>query len=173
MILILVGYMASGKSTLGKNLAEKLQYKFLDLDHYIEEKENASVSEIFKTKGEIYFRKIETKYLQQLLTEEDNLVLSLGGGTPCYNSNMDIILNAKNATSIYLKASIPTLVSRLKNEKTTRPLVAHIETDEALTEFIGKHLFERAQYYSLANIVEAIDNKTTEEITESIEAKLL
>ena len=85
MIIVLIGYMASGKSTIGRILADKLNYSFIDLDDYIEEKEQTSVSEIFKSKGEIYFRKLETTSLQALLNNKDNLVLSLGGGTPCYS----------------------------------------------------------------------------------------
>ncbi|GAA4306239.1 shikimate kinase [Aestuariibaculum suncheonense] len=172
MIFILVGYMASGKSTLGRVLAEKLIYNFLDLDDYIESQEQMSISEIFKTKGEIYFRKAETKYLKELLEGKTNLILSLGGGTPCYGNNMQLILDATNAKSLYLKASIPTLVNRLKNEKGKRPLVAHIKTDEELSEFIGKHLFERSPFYSQANIVLPTDNKTTSEIIDELLSKL-
>lgn len=173
MIVILIGYMASGKSTLGKILSKKLNYKFLDLDNFIENKENDTVSNIFKSKGEIHFRKLETHYLNELLATKTNLVLSLGGGTPCYGNNMKTILNAENTKSIYLKASIPTLISRLKNEKSTRPLIAHIETDELLAEFIGKHLFERSQFYSLANDIISTDNKMELEIIEELVLKLL
>lgn len=172
MILILIGYMASGKSTLGRILAKKLNYEFLDLDDYIETNENVSISEMFKTKGEIYFRKKETYYLKELLESKTNLVLSLGGGTPCYSNNMEMILNTNNAKSIYLKASIPTLIARLKNEKSKRPLIAHIETDDLLSEFIGKHLFERSQYYSLANATLTTDNKSENDIIEELIVKL-
>ena len=172
MILILIGYMASGKSTLGRILAKKLDYEFLDLDDYIEANEHTSISDIFKKKGEIHFRKTETFYLKSLLESKSNLVLSLGGGTPCYNNNMDVIISALNAKSIYLKASIPTLVARLKNEKSKRPLIAHIETDDLLAEFIGKHLFERAQFYSLAKTTITTDNKSEEGIVEELVASL-
>lgn len=172
MIVILIGYMASGKSTLGRILAEKLGYQFIDLDDYIEAKENTSISDIFKTKGEIYFRKKETFYLNDLLNTKDKLVLSLGGGTPCYSGNMETILKATKAVSIYLKASIPTLVSRLNNERSKRPLIAHIETDELLTEFIGKHLFERSQFYNQAETVLTTDGKSEEEIIEDLILKL-
>tara|TARA_R110002049_G_scaffold308395_1_gene512190 strand:- start:39 stop:539 length:501 start_codon:yes stop_codon:yes gene_type:complete len=160
--------MASGKSTLGKVLATKLNYGFIDLDDYIEEKEKSSVKDIFKTKGEIYFRRKETYYLKDILSSKDNLVLSLGGGTPCYSGNMQVILETENATSIYLKASIPTLVERLKTEKSKRPLIAHIETDELLTEFIGKHLFERTQFYNQAQVAISTDNKKEKDIIEEL-----
>ena len=168
MILVLIGYMASGKSTLGKVLATKLNYNFIDLDDYIEEKEKNSIKDIFETKGEIYFRHIETNYLKGILSSKNNLVLSLGGGTPCYSSNMQAILDAKNAISIYLKASIPTLVERLKIEKSKRPLIAHIETDELLIEFIGKHLFERTPFYNQAEVTISTDNKKENDIIEEL-----
>jgi shikimate kinase len=172
MIVVLIGYMASGKSTLGNILADKLNYEFIDLDDYIEKEEKSTVSNIFKLKGEIYFRKMETHYLKELLSGSNNLVLSLGGGTPCYSQNMDVILNTKNVKSVYLKASIPTLMARLINEKSKRPLVAHIETDDLLKEFIGKHLFERSQFYSLAHVTVTTDNKLTKDIIEELVFKL-
>jgi len=168
MNVILIGYMASGKSSVGKILANKLHYDFIDLDDYIEKMEQTSVGNIFKAKGEIYFRKLETIYLKEILDGKDHIVLSLGGGTPCYGNNMDVILNDSNSKSIYLKTSIPTLVDRLKNEKSKRPLIAHIETDDLLTEFIGKHLFERSQFYNLAETKITTDNKTEINIVEEL-----
>ncbi|MDN3666756.1 shikimate kinase [Algibacter miyuki] len=168
MIIVLMGYMASGKSTIGERLAEKLNYKFIDLDDLIEEKENASVSEVFKTKGEIYFRKQEALYLREQLQSKENIILSVGGGTPCYSDNMKAILDQKNAKSVYLRASLPTLVEKLMRKKSTRPLIAHIETEEAMTEFIGKHLFERAQFYNDAEFKIAIDNKSKKEVTKEV-----
>ena len=168
MTLVLIGYMASGKSTIGRILAKKLDYNFIDLDNYIEEMEKMSVKDIFKTKGEIYFRKIESQYLKEIVSRKSKTVLSLGGGTPCYHNNMELILNGRQVKSIYLKASIKTLISRLKNEKNKRPLISHIETEEALVEFIGKHLFERGQFYNLANKTIVTDNKTEDVIIEEL-----
>jgi shikimate kinase len=168
MIVVLIGYMASGKSTIGRILAKKLGYNFIDLDDFIEEKENLAVSAIFESKGEIYFRKIESQYLNEIISEKNKIVLSLGGGTPCYHNNMDVILNASEVKSIYLKASIKTLIDRLKNEKNKRPLVAHIETEGALAEFIGKHLFERGHFYNQAHKVITTDNKTENIIIEEL-----
>ncbi|WP_405296627.1 shikimate kinase [Algibacter sp. Ld11] len=172
MIIVLMGYMASGKSTIGKRLAKKLNYNFIDLDDLIESKENASVSEVFKSKGEIYFRKQEALYLREQLQSEDDIILSVGGGTPCYSNNMEAILNAEDAKSVYLKASIPTLIEKLMKKKATRPLIAHIETEEAMAEFIGKHLFERAHYYNQANIKVVIDNKTKKEVAQDVLSSL-
>lgn len=168
MNVILIGYMASGKSTIGKILANKLHYDFIDLDDYIEKEEQTSIVNIFKSKGEIYFRKLETAHLKAILRNKNNVVLSLGGGTPCYGNNMDVILDDGNSKSIYLKTGIPTLVGRLKNEKSKRPLIAHIETDDLLTEFIGKHLFERSQFYNLAEVKITTDKKTEADIVEEL-----
>ncbi|GAA4235818.1 shikimate kinase [Postechiella marina] len=168
MIIVLIGYMASGKSSIGKKIAKKLNYNLVDLDDLIEEREHLSVSEIFKTKGEVYFRKQEALYLKNQIESNTNLILSLGGGTPCYGTNMDYILEANNVKSVYLKGAIPTLVSKLIKKKSTRPLIAHIETEEAMTEFVGKHLFERSYYYNKAEIIINIDNKTKKEIANEI-----
>ncbi|NNC51131.1 MAG: shikimate kinase [Flaviramulus sp.] len=168
MILVLIGYMASGKSTIGNKLAKKLNYKFIDLDDYIKKKENLSVADIFKSKGEIYFRKQESHYLNELLQTKGNMILSVGGGTPCYSNNMELILQSRFVRSIYLKASISTLVKNLTKNKNERPLIAHLKTDESLTEFIGKHLFERISYYSQAEIQIITDAKSKKEIVEEI-----
>ena len=168
MIVVLIGYMASGKSTLGRILAKKLSYEFIDLDDFIENNEKSAISDIFKWKGEIHFRKLETHYLNELLNSKSNLVLSLGGGTPCYSNNMELVLQAKNVKSFYLKVSIPTLIARLKNEKSKRPLVAHIKTDVMLAEFIGKHLFERSQFYNLADVTITTDKKSAKDLIEEI-----
>jgi len=172
MNVILIGYMASGKSSVGKVLANKLNFEFIDLDNYIEINEGMSVKDIFKDKGEIYFRRVETKYLKEVLNEKNHIVLSLGGGTPCYGANMQAILNDGNSKTIYLKTGIATLVERLKNEKSKRPLIAHIKSDEVLTEFIGKHLFERTPFYNMSKIKVTTDNKSEEEIVEEVVAGL-
>ena len=93
MKIVLLGYMGSGKTTIGMKLAEFLDFDFLDLDHYIEEAEGVSIAEIFQSKGEIYFRKKEHDYLKKILSNKKDFVLSTGGGTPCYGVNMDVILN--------------------------------------------------------------------------------
>lgn len=172
MIIVLLGYMASGKSTIGHIIARKMDSRFIDLDSYIEQKEELLIKDIFEAKGEIYFRKKEALYLKELMNAQGDLVLSLGGGTPCYGTNMQEILNNKQVRSVYLKASIPTIIDRLKNEQANRPLVAHMTSNEDLEEFIGKHLFERSQFYNQAHIVITTDGKTTPEISEDLIARL-
>ncbi len=167
MRIIFLGYMASGKSTIGKIVAKKYDLPFIDLDDYIEKKENKTVSEIFQNKGEIYFRKKENEYLKELVEAEDNFVLSLGGGTPCYGNNMDLIKESKKTISFYLRASISTIINRLKSEKEQRPLVANLKNDD-LNEFVAKHLFERSYFYNQAKHTIAIDTKEIDEISNEI-----
>ncbi|WP_431165388.1 shikimate kinase [Tenacibaculum halocynthiae] len=167
MRIIFLGYMASGKSTIGKIVAKKYNLPFIDLDDYIEKKEKKTVSEIFQSKGEIYFRKKENEYLKELVEAEDNFVLSLGGGTPCYGNNMDLIKESKNTISFYLRASISTIINRLKSEKEQRPLVANLKNDD-LNEFVAKHLFERSYFYNQAKHSIAIDTKKIDEICNEI-----
>ena len=167
MKIVLLGYMASGKSSIGKKLAKKLNLPFKDLDELISQNEASSIPEIFKNKGEIYFRKIEAEILQTFLKTENKFVLAVGGGTPCYGDNMDHI--KKNTISVYLNASIKTIynnLSKVKN-KDKRPLVTKVKSED-LHEFIAKHLFERRPYYERASISINIDHKSQKEIVKEI-----
>jgi len=165
MKIVLLGYMGSGKSTIAKELAKRMNSTAIDLDDYITNNEKMSVSELFSQKGEIYFRKKESVYLQELLLSNEDLVIAVGGGTPCYGNNMPEILNG--SSSFYLKASIRTLAERLEKEKESRPLIAGLPED-ALEEFIAKHLFERRNFYEQAHHIVSIDDKTIENIVEEI-----
>lgn len=162
--------MGSGKSTIGKVLAETLDLPFHDLDTYIEEKENQSVADIFETKGEIYFRNLEHTSLKGLLSKQEDIVLSLGGGTPCYAGNMDLLLN--NGISVYLQYPLKVLVDRLWDAKEQRPLVAHLGSKELLEDFVRKHLFERAPYYFKATHNIKLESETPEAVVQGIQ-KLL
>ena len=166
MQLVLLGYMASGKSTISKILADNVDINFIDLDDYISEKEGDTIKNIFKNKGEIYFRIQENKYLIELLNNQKSIVLAVGGGTPCYSNNMDLI-NEKS-TSIYLKANLNSLSKRLIQEKSDRPLISDLNNDK-LKEFIAKHLFERAPYYERADYTINIDDKSIENIVKEVQ----
>lgn len=155
--------MGSGKTTIGKYLSKKLYLPFIDLDSYIETQVKLSISEIFETKGEIYFRKIEHLYLKEFLDKNDSYVLSLGGGTPCYAGNMDVIKEQSSIHSIYLQASIATLKERLLKNRSKRPLIANL-TEDKLTEYIAKHLFERRDFYEKATHKIKIDSKDVEQV---------
>ncbi|WP_394746682.1 shikimate kinase [Spongiimicrobium salis] len=170
MKIVLVGYMGSGKTTIGKLLAEALNVKFIDLDHYIEKQLGASIAELFQKKGEIFFRKKEHEYLNRVLQDEEDVVLATGGGTPCYAGNMDTALKFADHV-IYLKLTIGELAARLSLEKATRPLIASI-SEEDMPEFIGKHIFERSPFYSKATHTIQCGTKTPEAILEDISAVL-
>jgi shikimate kinase len=164
--IILIGYMASGKSTIGKLFAKSSNIEFEDLDLYIEKKLETSIETIFKTKGEIYFRKIENHYLVELLASNEKMVVSLGGGTPCFTNNNEILFT-DNYTTVYLKASINELYNRLEKNKDKRPLLANLNS-EKMREYIGIHLFERSVFYNKATYTINIDGKSPEEIVSEI-----
>ena len=145
--IVLIGYMGSGKSAIGKRLALHKSLSFIDLDEYIESQEKITISKIFQQNGELYFRRKEHFYLEKLLSKKPKAVISLGGGTPCYFSNIDAIVNKKNVISFYLKTSPKFLAKRLFHIKDHRPLISHLQTASELEDFISKHLFERLPYY--------------------------
>lgn len=137
--------MGSGKSTIGRIVSEIVGISFFDLDEIIEKHENMSIKKIFKEKGEIYFRKLEYILLNDFIIENDGFVLALGGGTPCYANNHEV-LKRHDVTSFYLKTSVEVLCQRLKLEKEGRPLIANFN-DEQLMDYVNKHLFDRNYYY--------------------------
>ena len=164
--IILMGYMGSGKSTVAKALSRKLHLKALDLDKIIEEQNGLSVAEIFMQKGEIFFRRQEHENLKSLLALPQSFILSLGGGTPCYSNNHEL-LKGENIVSVYLKGSIKTLADQLKKSKNQRPLIDSLPQNE-LEEFIAKHLFDRSFYYNQAQFKVSIDGKTIEALADEI-----
>jgi len=164
--VILIGYMAVGKTTIAQLLSEKMGVKYVDLDKLIEKKTNLTINEIFNLKGEIYFRKIEQEIFEEMIKNDENLIISTGGGTPCYADN-HLLLNYENSQSVYLKASMSVILERLKSEKVTRPLVAN-QSEVELKEFVAKHLFERSYFYNQATFKIDIDNKNPEVIVDEI-----
>ena len=165
--IVILGYMGSGKTTIAKLLSEKIKIKVLDLDKIIEERLNLSVKAIFETRGEIYFRKMEHQIFSELMANDERMIVSLGGGTPCYAGN-HLLLNGEGIASIYLKASVETLYERLSSAKPDRPLLSTLEKEE-MKEFIAKHLFDRGYYYNQAAFKIAVDDKSAETIVEEIE----
>lgn len=164
--IILLGYMGCGKSTIANRVSKITEIPFVDLDKNIEERTNLSINEIFELRGEIYFRKLEREVLMDLLNTSGELIIGLGGGTPCYANNHEL-LKEENIVSIYLKASVDTLFERLSSNKSKRPLIAN-KTDVELKEFIGQHLFERSFYYNQAKYKLAIDGKSKDETAQEI-----
>ena len=165
--IILLGYMGSGKSTIAKLLSEKTKIALFDLDKIIEKRAGLSINQIFEQKGEVFFRKLENQILKELIASDEKMVISLGGGTPCYAGNHEM-LNGNGTVSIYLKGSIDTLYDRLVLDKKNRPLLSN-QSMESMKEYIAMHLFERSFYYNKASKVVNIDNKTPSEIVLNIE----
>lgn len=138
----------SGKSTWGKKLAKALQYTFVDLDQLIEQQEQFSIEEIFTEKGEEYFRDLEHKYLLKTIVM-NHVVISCGGGTPCYNNNMNFI--NENGISFYLNGSIKLLVERVLNSKRQRPMFLGLEKaniEKKMEELLSMRtsFFDQAHY---------------------------
>lgn len=148
--IFLCGFMGSGKSTYGKKLASLLNYSFIDTDEYICEKYQLSITELFKKYGEAEFRNIETTALHEICNSTTNNVVALGGGTPCFNSNLEFI--KLNGLLIYIKLTPTQLYNRLENTKQNRPLLARKSKTELLN-YITELLNNRTTYYEKAHIV--------------------
>ena len=144
MKYFIVGYMASGKSTFGKELAKDKGLPFLDLDESVEFREGRSISEIFAKEGEEYFRKREREILHEICNEADEFVLATGGGTPCFFDNMDYMNQV--GTTVFLNTSPLVIVDRLKRQRADRPLLAMYSDDE-LEFFVREHLESRLSFY--------------------------
>ena len=171
MIIVLMGYMGSGKSTIGHLLSKNGAYAFIDFDQFIEKKQHMTIPELFDNKGEIYFRKLERQYLKEILDKKNDLIVSLGGGTPCYGDNMELIKKA-NVKSVYLNVPVKELAARLWSERMHRPLLKHQDTPEKLEEFVRKHLFERSFYYNQATIKIAVQQKSAQDVAQELAALL-
>ena len=164
--IILLGYMGCGKSTIANKLSGMISIPYIDLDEYIEKKTNLTIKQIFENHGEIHFRKLEHIYFVELLNTSEEIIIGLGGGTPCYANNHEL-LKREDVTSIYLKASIDTLFNRLAPNKSKRPLIAD-KSDEEMKEFIAKHLFDRSFYYNHAKYKVTVDGKSIENTVNDI-----
>lgn len=144
--IILIGYMGWGKTTVGRALAEDIGLPFYDLDWYIESRMHKTVKQIFDERGEEGFRKIEKNMLHEV-AEFENVVISCGGGTPCFFDNMDY-MNCQGDT-VYLKCQPDVLFKHLKMGKTVRPLLLD-KTPEEVGDFINEQITQREPYYNKA-----------------------
>mgnify|MGYP001780153788 FL=1 len=166
--IIIIGYMGAGKTTVGKALAKELGVMFYDLDWYIESRMRKTVKQIFEEMGEEGFRHIEHNMLHEV-AEFENVVVSCGGGTPCFFDNMDYMNQA--GETIYLKASPETLHAHLKMGKGVRPLLLN-KTPEEVDVFIREQLKQREPFYEKAkhiidvNVMDNFDkiNNTVQQI---------
>ena len=164
--IILIGYMGAGKTTIGKALSKRLGLMFYDLDWYIESRMHKTIAQIFADDGEDGFREIEYNMLHEV-AEFENVIVSCGGGTPCFFDNMDY-LNAQGET-IYLQAAPEVLAKHLKMGKVVRPLIVG-KTDEELLAYISESLEKREPYYSRAKHILNVDLlNTVEKVEESVD----
>lgn len=148
-IIYIIGFMGCGKTTAGKKLAAALGWRYADLDNLIETETGKKIHEIFETSGETGFRETETRVLTTLNPDSD-IVISTGGGTPCFNSNLEFML--KTGLTIYLKLTPGVLKSRLENSSTVRPLIQNIKKED-LEGYISEKLSEREKWYSRADMI--------------------
>jgi shikimate kinase len=147
--IFLIGYMGSGKTTIGKQLAKQLDLQFTDMDMIIENRYRKSISAIFEEKGETAFRETERKILLEIIDFE-NIVISTGGGTPCFFDNMELM--NQSGITVYLQTGVDQLAARLKNETQTRPLIKNKDSEEIKT-YIAANLKKREPFYKQAAII--------------------
>lgn len=161
--IFLIGYMGVGKTTIGKMLSKELGLQFIDLDNFIESRFRKTIQEIFDKKGEDKFRIIEREMLRETTAFEDVLIAT-GGGTPCFYDNIDVM--NKQGITIYLKASVDQLVSRLLSSKNSRPIIKG-KSPEELKLFVRTHLAERELYYNRAKLTYITEELVTHEHVKS------
>lgn len=161
MNIFLIGFMGCGKSTLGKKLAKKMSYSFIDVDKEIEQKELLSIQKLFDTHGEAYFRSLETEWLNNY--KGSNTIISLGGGTPCFNNNIELINSI--GTTVYLKMNAGLLTNRLYHSKQKRPLIEKFKDDKVqLEKEIHNLLSLREEFYNEANIIFEASNMSNSKL---------
>ena len=146
--------MGSGKTTVGKQLAKALDWQFVDLDAFIENRYRMNISEIFAKQGEPTFREIERKALHEV-SRFEGVVIATGGGSPCFFDNMEVMKNA--GQTVYLNVSVDELVKRLNIGKTKRPLVKDKDPEE-LKIYIAENLAKRETYYQQASRIIDAEN---------------
>lgn len=162
--IFLIGYMAAGKTTLGRAIAKMSGKQFLDLDFYIEQRFRKSVAEIFAERGEAEFRRMEAAMLREIGEFED-VVISCGGGTPCFGDNMEY-MNSRGIT-FFLDASIPVLTKRIIAGGAKRPITAKYSPEE-LPGFIESHLSQRLPFYKKAkHTIEADHLESRQDISKT------
>ena len=164
--IFLIGYMGSGKTTLGKAFARAMNLQFIDLDWYIEERLRKTVTELFAERGEDGFRIIEKNMLHEAGEFEDTIIAA-GGGTPCFFDNMEYMNNMGD--TVFLEASDEALLRRLKAGKSKRPLLAN-KTDDELMDTITTALKKRLPFYQQAKYTFCSDRlESMEQISDSVE----
>ncbi len=158
--IFLIGFMASGKSTVGRLLSKRLGFSFIDTDKLIEQEEGIGIPEIFKLKGEDYFRELESRILKGIVNSGKirNSVVATGGGLPCFGDNLKIIKD--NGVVIYLKVDVEDIINRIDNAD-KRPVFKELLDGKELKERIRSLLDYREYYYNQADIVIYNDSSKT------------
>ncbi len=170
MLLFLIGYMACGKSTIGRKLNQRLKWRLYDTDKMIVADCNMSISQLFEVKGEAYFRELENNAIKSLSNSDIDAIISTGGGAPVWHNNMDIMNNS--GLTIYLSRSAESIANRLSafgREK--RPKLRGLSDDE-LISFMREGIAEREEHYSRAKLVINADLYTDDEIVDMIASKI-
>ncbi len=160
MRIILIGFMSSGKSTIGRQLARKMNLEFIDIDEAFEEKYKMTITNFFDLFGEDKFRELERKVLLDSF-KQDNVVISTGGGTPCFYNNIDII--NKHGISVYLKLHPNSIIDRLLHTKKQRPLLKNLSLEE-LSSYVNSQLIKREFYYQQARFTYTVESKKPNEL---------
>jgi shikimate kinase len=167
MKVFLIGFMASGKSTVGEELANVLGYKFIDLDNFIEQKHSKTIKMIFEYYDEDHFRHIENEALREVSTIDENIIVASGGGTSCFYNSVDFMNSV--GTTIYLRAEVTELLARLIASKKDRPLLWG-KSEEELNNYIIRVLEERSKYYEKAKITVDISSLDVTDLANTINA---
>lgn len=164
-LLFICGFMSAGKTTHGKKLAKNIGYHFIDLDHYTENKFDKSITELFQELGEDEFRQVETVSLNECINDNRKTVIALGGGTPCFNNNLELL--KKSGKLIYLKMDAEALYKRVFGLKANRPLLATQEEKDMLP-YIEDLLGKRAPYYEQSDLTVYHNNLHEDEFKETV-----
>lgn len=164
MRIFLVGFMFSGKSTVGKLLAKSMGYEHIDTDHMFESLYNISINDFFEKYGQDLFRELEHKLLLTLI-EKDNIVISTGGGLPCFHNNMELI--KQNGISIHINMSFKSIIHRQKKSKKNRPLLKN-KSQEEIEIFLQDLFAKRIDIYNQSNIIIKGEDLSIKELKEKI-----
>ncbi|MFN5785040.1 MAG: shikimate kinase [Flavobacteriia bacterium] len=148
--IILIGFMGSGKTTIGERLADRMGLPFIDTDHEIERLKGMSIDQIFKEEGEMNFRELEKKLIASLSVRDQDFVIAVGGGLPCYNGLIHTL--NQMGTTVYLKCPVSLLAERLVMDSTDRPLLSNLDKEQ-LVGYIEEKLKEREAFYEQAKVV--------------------
>ena len=170
MVIFLVGYAGSGKSSLGKRLARRMGLRFVDTDNVVEQEVGAPIADIFHYEGEEYFRIAERRAVEGLANQGMDLVIATGGGLPTWKDNMEWML--RTGVTIYLRRTPEQILSRLSDYGRMKRPMFRGKSDEELLEFMHAQLAEREAYYTQAHIEVNCNTMSDDDVVEYIVNKL-